>query len=186
MTTQGKLPEPAGVRVSCWGEADAALAELGRLGLRMAAIKERGAAAIARAEASAVAALERLAARQRRLERALERFCRRQGPELERVNGHGRRSRRLQFGRVGYRASRRVVVRSEATALRALAHWRTGQQFLRLRTELDREGLRQFLLQEPNGTLRVERRLRQAGIRLERRESWFYELDPRAGEWGAE
>ncbi|MDA2915182.1 hypothetical protein MYX77_14750, partial [Acidobacteriia bacterium AH_259_A11_L15] len=78
-----------------------------------------------------------------------------------------------------------VVVRSEAAALRALAQWRAGQKFLRLRTELDREGLRRFLVSRggKNVTAKlVEGRLRRAGIGLERRESWFYQVDRRAVE----
>lgn len=174
--------------VDGWGQADAALAELGRVQTRLAVVEQRRAAVVARAEAAAAKAGRSLEARRRELERALEKFCRRHRAELARVNGHSRRSRRLLFGRVGYRASQAVVVRSEATALRALAHWRAGQQFLRLRTELDREALRRFLLLEErrgNGFRPVEQRLRRAGIGLERREGWFYELDRRALErWG--
>ena len=98
------------------------------------------------------------------------------------MNGHSRRSRRLLFGRVGYRRSRAVRIRSEAAALRALAHWRAGQQFLRLRTELDREALHRFLHNgvEAPGAAPVAARLRRSGIRLEERDAWFYELDRRA------
>lgn len=176
-------------RVECWGQADAALAELGRLQARIARVEERRAAALARAQAAAAAAGRDLETRRQALEQALERFCRsHKAGELERVNGHSRRSRKLFFGRLGYRRSQAVVVRSEAAALRALAHWRAGQRFLRPRTELDREALREFLLRQgragvPHGG--VERRLRRAGIALEQRESWFYELDQRAIErWG--
>lgn len=155
-------------RLDCWGQADATLAELGRLRARLERLEERRAAAVARAQAAAVEAGRELAGRQRHLEAALERFCRAHQPELARVNGHSRRSRRLLFGRVGYRRSQAVVVRSEAAALRALAHWRPGQRFLRHGAETTRD----FAF--------VARRLGRAGLALDTRDLWFYELDPRA------
>lgn len=169
----------ARTRVENWGQADAALAELGHLESRLEQLRQRRAAALARAEAAAAAAAHGLEARRAILENALEKFCgSRAAEELARVNGHSRRSRRLLFGRVGYRSSQAVEVRSEAAALRALAHWRAGQKFLRQRTELDREALREFLLRaKPAGARFAQRRLRRAGIGLERRERWFYELD---------
>jgi phage host-nuclease inhibitor protein Gam len=177
------------LRIDCWDEADAALAELGRLRERLERLEERRADALARVQANAVEAERAWAARQRRLEAALERFCRRHQPELARVNGHSRRSRRLLFGRVGYRRSQSVVVRSEAAALRALAQWRAGQRFLRLRTELDRDALGRFLrdgARARGDAAFVRRRLGRAGIRLDTRDLWFYELDRRALErWGS-
>lgn len=177
------------LRIACWGEADAALAELGRLRERLERLEERRAAALARVQANALEAERAWAARQRRLEAALERFCRRHQPELARVNGHSRRSRRLLFGRVGYRRSQSVVVRSEAAALQALAQWRAGQRFLRLRTELDRDALGRFLRDDAGArgdAAFVRRRLGRAGIRLDTRDLWFYELDRRALErWGS-
>ena len=56
------------------------------------------------------------------------------------------------------------------------------------REELDREGLRQFLLagQRQGRGKEAEKRLRRAGIRLEAREAWFCELDAGALErWGS-
>lgn len=177
------------LRLDCWGQADAALAELGRLRARLERLEERRAAAVAHAAAAAAEAGREWAARQRRLEAALERFCRsRKAGELARVNGHSRRSRRLVFGRVGYRRSQGVVVKSEAAALKALAHWRAGQCFLRLRTELDREALGRFLrngAETGRDFAFVARRLRRAGVGLLTRDLWFYELDPRAvARWG--
>lgn len=171
--------------MECWAEADATLAELGGLAMRLEGIERERQAVVARAEAAAARTSRGLEERGQALEAELEGFCRRHGPELARLNGHSRRSRRLLFGRVGYRRSQGVVVRSEAAALRALAQWRAGQKFLRLRTELDREGLRQFLVScegKKQGAKLVERRLRRAGIGLERRESWFYQVDHRAVE----
>lgn len=176
------------LRVECWGQADAALAELGRVNKLLAGLAERQQRALKKAEAAAARAAQGLESRRAKLAAALEKFCRRHQPELARVNGHSRRSRRLLFGRVGYRASQAVVVRSEAAALRTLAHWRAGQQFLRVRTELDREALRQFLLhgQGLSGLPgQARRRLRRAGIELDVRQNWFYELDRRAlARWG--
>lgn len=177
---------PARPQVGCWGQADAALAELGRLRQRLEEVEQRRAAALAEAEAAARATGRELEARQRRLEATLERFCRRHREELARVNGHSRRSRRLLFGRVGYRSSQAVRVRSERAALARLARWRTGRRFLRLRRELDRDALRRFLFNGSGGhAAALAGRLRRAGIRLEQRDAWFYELDPEAlGRWG--
>ena len=166
--------------IDCWGEVDVALAELGRLAKQLEGVQQRQLDALARIEAENAAERRGLERRQRELVESLERYCRQQGPALDRVDGHGRRSRRLLFGRVGYRGSQAVVIRDEAAALEALAAWRAGRQFLRVRTELDRESLRQFLLEAAgrNGNgARVRRRLGRAGIRVEQREKWFYEID---------
>ena len=176
-------------RVECWGDAEAALAELGWLQRRLAKIEQRHAQALARVEGAAARVERPLQARQRKLEAALEKFCRsREAAELAGVNGHLRRSRRLLFGRVGYRRSHAVAVHSQAAALRALAHWRVGQKFLRVRTELDREALRRFLLTREKDSTRfaiARQRLGRAGIALEQQESWFYELNWTALEqWG--
>lgn len=169
--------------MECWGEVDGVLAELGRLAKHWEEVRQRQTERLARVEAEGAEERRELELRQRELEESLERFCRRQGPALDRVDGHGRRSRRLMFGRVGYRGSQAVVIRDEAAALEALAAWRAGRQFLRVRTELDRESLRQFLLEAAgrNGNgARVRRRLGRAGIRVEKKENFFYEIDREA------
>ncbi len=180
---KGARQEHSGIE--CWAEADAALAELGRLERTLEGIERRRTAEMAQAEQRAAEESQRLEAERERLAGALEGFCRRRGAELRRLNGHGRRSRRLLFGRVGYRASQAVVVRSETSALRALAGWGAGQQFLRTRTELDRETLRRFLAGRQAKAVpgrSLEGRLRRAGIELERRDIWFYEVDDEAVE----
>ena len=172
------------LRVESWAEVEAALVELGRLEQAMLAIEVERATALERA-AEAARPLE---AKQAELEAALERFCRERWGEFARENGQGRRSRQLLFGRVGFRRTQAVVVRSEEQALEALRRWRSGRAFLRVRTELDREGLRQFLLagQRQGRRKEAEQRLRRAGIRLEAREAWFCELDAGALErWGS-
>ena len=169
-------------RVESWAEVEAALVELGRLEQAMLAIEVERATALERV-AEAARPLE---AKQAELEAALERFCRERWDEFARENGQGRRSRQLLFGRVGFRRTQAVVVRSEEQALEALRRWRAGRAFLRVRTELDREGLRQFLLagQRQGRRKEAEQRLRRAGIRLEAREAWFCELDAGALERG--
>lgn len=179
------VPCPAETRgagaVGCWGEADATLAELGRLDEELSRLEEKRQQELRRVEEGAELAARRLEARRAALMAGLERFCRRHQPALAQVKGHGRRSRRLLFGRVGYRTSEAVTVAREPAALRALARWRGGRRFLRQRAELNREALRRFL----HSSRRHDRtpawaRLRRAGIRLERRQSWFYEVDPQA------
>lgn len=194
------------MRVCCWAEADATLAELARLDRRLAAIEEQRAHTVATAVTEAERSQRPLRERHTRLSTALERYCRKQEPELSRTDGHRRRSRRLLFGRVGFRGSQAVVIADEAKALRALAHWRTGQRFLRVHTELDREALRYYFLEiaarlsptkfpfshsnhdsrrRPQRGRAVVRRLRRAGIALQQRENWFYELDWAAlNHWG--
>jgi len=172
-------------QVGCWSEADAALAELGQVEQRLEAVENERRAAVAAAESGALVAGRRPSQERARLLRLLEKFCCRHQSELARRNGHSRRSRRLLFGRMGWRGSLAVVVEKEAKALRLLAHWRTGQRFLRVRTELDREGLRDFLLSAAKRTEPTRRRLRRAGIRLEQRQNWFYETDREAlRRWG--
>ncbi len=180
LRTRSTPRRPQKPGVECWGEVEGVLAELGRLAKHWEEVRQRQTERLARVEAEGAEERRELEQRQRELEESLERFCRKQGPALDRVDGHGRRSRRLLFGRVGYRGSQAVVIRDEAAALEALAGWRAGRQFLRVRTELDRESLRQFLLEAAgrNGNgARVRRRLGRAGIRVEQREKWFYEID---------
>ncbi|MFQ5778609.1 MAG: hypothetical protein ACE5IP_11450, partial [Terriglobia bacterium] len=75
-------------RVECWAEADATLAELGRLAMRLEGIERERQAVVARAEAAAARASRGLARQEELLEGELEEFCRRHGPELARLNGH--------------------------------------------------------------------------------------------------
>ena len=173
------------LRVRCWSEADAALAELGRTEQELDSIEQRRQLVVARAELEARRASRPLERKRARLLSALARFCRRHQAELVRANGHSRRSRALLFGRLGFRTSQAVLVGEEAAALRALAHWPAGEQFLRVRTELDRESLRNFLLSAAGRSVPIRRRLGRAGIRLQRRQNWFYEIDTQAVErWG--
>jgi phage host-nuclease inhibitor protein Gam len=181
-------------KLKCWNEVDAVLAELGWLERRLEGIEKRRHEATARAEQEAAKAARGLEARRLRLAKQLERFCRAQGPMLSNANGHRLRSRRLLFGCVGFRLSQALVVREEAAALRALERWRAGQQFLRVRMELDREGLRDFLRASRDRRgggasgldAEVRRRLARAGIELAWRAKWFYEIDGRALErWRA-
>lgn len=188
-------------RVRCWGDAEVALAALARLEYELSQF--------ARQEEVAVAQVRKRADRQRRgplkrrqeIEAALERFCRglwgrKGGMEFDLSQGQVARSRRLLFGRVGMRRSHAMKIRSEASALRSLAGTPAGRRFLRVQTEIDREGLRGFLFQQakraralrsPNGHggTPMTRMLRRVGVRLEEREHWFYELDREAlGNWG--
>ncbi|MGH9787335.1 MAG: host-nuclease inhibitor Gam family protein [Candidatus Acidiferrales bacterium] len=174
--------------MGCWGEVEAALAELAELEQALGEVEAEQVERLARMEQELETGRGPLDERRRELTGALERFCRRQKPGLDRVDGHERRSRRLLFGRVGWRASQAVVIRDEATAMRTLAGWRPGRKFLRVRAELDREGLREFLAraQALNGSgAGIRRRLSRAGIRMEQREKWFYEIDWKAVKrWG--
>ncbi|MDA2914827.1 hypothetical protein MYX77_12920, partial [Acidobacteriia bacterium AH_259_A11_L15] len=77
-------------RVECWAEADATLAELGRVAMRQEGIEQERQAVVARAEAAASRASRGLEEQRQALEAELEGFCRRHGPELARLNGHSR------------------------------------------------------------------------------------------------
>jgi len=180
----------ARVRVGCWGEVDGALAELGELERALGQVEAERLERLARVESELEEGRAPLEGRRAGLCAAVERFCRRQRPALDWVDGHERRSRRLLFGRVGWRASQAVEIRDEAGAMKALAGWRPGRKFLRVRAEIDREGLREFLVRAHslNGSgAGVRRRLGRAGIRMEQREKWFYEIDWEAVErWSAQ
>ena len=92
----------------------------------------------------------------------------------------GRKSMDLAFGRLGSRSSRGVVVDDAAAAQQWLAGNGFGR-YLRVRTEIDREGLRSALV-GGNGSGKGEfpELLRCPGIRLREREEFWYEVD-RAG-----
>lgn len=184
---------PRARRIESWAEADSALAELGRLERRQAKLAARRAAAVER--------VERLAARQqarlRQLAAALEQFCRAQAVEGTARNGArttllgpGRRSRRLVFGRVGFHQVHALEVRDPERALAALERNGLGEKFLRVEAQLDRPALRDCLLEaRTNGAggrrRAVERQLARAGVRLETRDTWFYEIHPAAvARWG--
>ena len=171
------------------------LAELAGLEKALGQLEAGRVEGVARVEREAEVERGPLSQRREELTRAVERFCRRQKPALDWVDGHERRSRRLRFGRVGWRASQAVVIRDEAAAMKGLAGWPAGRRFLRVQTEIDREGLREFLAKAAgrngNGAAPtpsaqgLRRRLSRAGIRMEQREKWFYEIDWEAvRRWG--
>jgi hypothetical protein len=171
------------------------LAELARLERSLAGIDASERRAKARIEAEAQSRRAVPASERDALAAALERFCR---SELRRpgrlASGQGAKSRRLALGRVGYRVAHAVVIRSEADALRSLSATPEGRRFLRVSTAIDREALRAYFLRATGRganaprrktQARLLRRLRESGVRLARRDYWFYELNRQAlGSWG--
>lgn len=173
--------------IASWGEADSALAQLGKL--------ERAQARLAAHEEAALARLQRrrgeLAARRQELTSALENFCRTQAVETCDGNGHRttlleprRRSRRLLFGRLGFHRVHRLEVREPERAVQLLSRNGLGARFLRVERQLDREALHRALVAGANGggkhPRQMARGLARAGIRLETRDAFFYELHPQA------
>ena len=163
-----------------WADAETALARLAELDRELEQIDALEADTIARAQADAEARRDRPAREQASAAGALERFSRRHlASRGDLTSVQVPKSRRLLHGRVGYRTSHAVLIRSEAAALRSLAGTREGRRFLRVSKVINREGLRAFLLKGSNARVgaRLRRRLQQAGVRLGRRDYWFYELN---------
>ena len=172
------------MRVESWEDAEGALAELARVEAALMAVE------LDRAAAEETARLEALPleGRRERLASGLERFCRGRGAEFTERGRDGRRSRRLVFGRMGFRRSVGVSVADEQRAIRRLGRMKEGGRLLRRRIELDREAVRECLLRERahnggpsrrggrscHGRLATE--LHRAGVRLEARDNWFFEL----------
>lgn len=179
---------PGERRVRSWAEADSALAELGKLERARTKLAAQRVRAVARIERQA----ERLEARAARLARGLEVFCRAQAVEAAGQNGErttllaaGRRSRRLVFGRVGFHRVHRLAVGNEERAVAALRRSRLAGKFLRVEAQLDRDALTRALLAARTNGAAAGRRLARAGIHLETRDAWFYELHPEAvARWG--
>jgi len=186
------LPRP--LRVESWAAADSALAELGKLEQQQVALFARRTAEIEAVARRWERAGARLEARQRQLKAALEKFCREQAVVFTDRNGYrstalttnGRRSRRLLFGRLGFRRVHALRVRDEARAIALLARNPTGRRFIRVESALDRNTLHQFLLQATNnGQVSFVQRLQRAGIRLHTHDAWFYKTNPEAVvRWG--
>ena len=187
--------KPIGRRILSWADAETALAALAGLERDLAQIHTAESEAIARAQAEADTRRVIPARMREALLGALERFSRKQlasGGDLTSVQVP--QSRRLLFGRVGYRRSHAVLIRSVAAALRRLAASRGGRRFLRVSTDLNREALRGFLMKQASAVAnggtgdaggRLRQRLRRAGVRLVRRDYWFYELNRETlGSWG--
>ena len=185
---------PRLIRMESWAAADSALAELGKLEQQQEALAERHTAEIEAAARRWERAGARLEARQRQLTAALEKFCREQAVVFTDRNGHrstalttnGRRSRRLLFGRLGFRRVHALRVRDEARAIAALTRSHAGRRFIRVESSLDRNALHQFLLQAANnGQMGFAQRLHRAGIRVHTRDTWFCETSPEAiARWG--
>ena len=112
-------------RVSCWGDAEVALAELARLEYELSQIVRDEEVEVAQARERADRRRRVPLKRRQELETALERFChglwgRNGRAESSLSQGQVARSRRLLFGRVGMRRSHAIHIRSEAAALRSL------------------------------------------------------------------
>lgn len=117
--------------IQCWADVETALAELARLERQLEEIEACEREAKARVEAEAETRRAMPAAVREGLAAALERFCRKQFSRRGCLtSGQGVKSHRLVLGRVGYRQSHAVVIRSEAAALRSLAALREGRRFL--------------------------------------------------------
>ncbi|MFQ5817919.1 MAG: host-nuclease inhibitor Gam family protein [Terriglobia bacterium] len=175
-------------RIRSWAEADSALAELGKLARQQGKLSARRAQALAGVERQAA----RLQARARQLAAALEKFSCKQAVHATGPNGEptttlaaGRRSRRLVFGRVGFRRVHWLAVRDPERAVAALAR-NSLSRFLRVETQLDCEALHRCLVAaHTNGQGRprsaaTPQKLARVGIRLKTRDAWFYELHPQA------
>lgn len=186
---------PASNRILNWADAETVLATLGGVERELEQIDSLESEAIARTQAEADARRSIPARQRAALATALERFSRKQLTSRgDLTSVQVPKSRRLLFGRVGYRRSHAVLIRSESAALRSLAATREGRRFLRVTAALDREALRAFLMRETGGGKnggsrsargRLQRRLQRAGVRLARRDYWFYELNRETlGHWG--
>lgn len=183
-----EFSQPGERRVRSWADADTALAELGRLERVQAKLGGQHARAVERIERQA----ERVAARAARLARGLEAFCRAQAVESTGRKGErttllaeGRRSRRLVFGRVGFHQVHRLAVGNEERAVAVLRRNGLGAKFLRVEAQLDRDALTRALLEARANGSAAAKRLSRAGIRLETRDAWFYEVHPEAvARWG--
>ncbi|MGH9804499.1 MAG: host-nuclease inhibitor Gam family protein [Candidatus Acidiferrales bacterium] len=176
-------------QVLSWAEAEAALARLAGLERELGEIDSEEREAMARAQSEADARRSHPARQRETLAAALERFSRKElAPRGDLSSVQVPRSRRLRIGRLGYRQAHAVVIRNEATALRSLAASPQGRRYLRVTEAVDREGLRGFLMNHSAGrtSARLKRRLQRAGVRLVRRDYWFYEVNGETpGHWGA-
>lgn len=186
VAARSRLGENSGPVLS-WADAERALLTLAKLEHELEQIESRELEAVAQARAEAGALRRRPAGERQALAAALESFCQeRLARRGDLTSVQAPKSRRLSIGRVGYRQAHRVVMRSEEAARQVLEAVRQGRRFLRVTTEVDRAALRTFLLKfrEERGRrgggrqqARLRRRLKRAGVRLARRDYWFYEVN---------
>jgi len=125
-----------------WDDINRRLARLGHIEQQAESLQARLDRKVAELKERTLEASRELEREREKLRNEVECFY---WAHREEVLADGRKSIELPFGRLGSRSSRRVVVDHPAAAQQWLAA--NGlEQFLRIRTELDREALRSVLL----------------------------------------
>ncbi len=119
-----------------------------------------------------IEAIQLIEREQKKLEEQIERFY---WEHRDEVLASGRKSVELSFGRLGSRRSRSHLVEDAAAA----QQWLSGKgltQYLRVRTDLDRESIRSVLL-GGSGEKSFAELASCPGIRVRESEEFWYEVD---------
>jgi len=157
-----------------WKEVNQRLAYLGEMERQVRGLRDQFEQKVAVLKQQWLEASQPVVREKERVEGQIECFY---WAHRDEVLAGGRKSVDLAFGRLGSRSSRGVVVEDAAAA----QQWLGGNGFgryLRVRTEIDREGLRSALV-GGNGSGNGEsvELLRCPGIRLRESEEFWYEVD---------
>lgn len=126
----------AGTALNSWEDADKALAEIAMLNRSIQTLDTAQNEAIDRIKAQTKEKAAPHISRKEVLEEALKVFC-----DSRRSEFMDAKTKRLLFGSVGYRLTSRVVVKKVGDTMAALRDLGLTQ-FIRIKEELDKEGLR--------------------------------------------
>jgi len=146
--------------IESWEGADQALLEIGRLERQIEQYEADLQALLEEAKQETQAAVAPLQKQKRLLELQLQRFVEARREELT------GKSRKLNYGTVGYRQTTRIVIRAAAACVMALKALGLGQ-YLRVREAPDKERLREL----------DDATLAQVGARRVVEEVFGYQLD---------
>jgi phage host-nuclease inhibitor protein Gam len=146
--------------IKSWEGADEALLAIGRLDRQIEQYEAELSGLIEEAKKETVAAVKPLQERKKALELQLQAFCTEHKAEME------GKSRKLNFGRVGFRLSTRVVIKHVKTCVAALL--RLGlENWLEVKYTPNKERLKEL----------DEATLGEIGVKVESGDVFGYEVD---------
>ena len=174
-TRRGRSGKQTPAEPRSWDEVNQRLAYLGEMERQIRALRDQFEQKVAVLKQQWIEASQPVESERERMQGQIERFY---WAHRDEVLAGGRKTVELPFGRLGTRHSRSLTVEDPVAAQRWLAA--NGlDQYLRMRTEMDREAIRSALLAEDgSGQGEAAALLACPTLRLRESEQFWYEANP--------